>query len=47
MNSDSYLWILKPADWNQGDGVFVFTNLKDLEELLINFYSGWYAKTYS
>ena len=43
----NYLWILKPADWNQGQGVFVFTRIQELEDLLFKFYKGWHAKPYS
>lgn len=34
MTENNYLWILKPADMNRGNGVHVFTTLQELENLI-------------
>jgi hypothetical protein len=46
-SDEAYLWILKPNNSRNGNGVFLFNNLKNLEELLANFYSGWNAQTFA
>lgn len=38
----NYLWLLKPADMNRGNGVHVFNNLEELEILLTSYYTGWF-----
>ena len=38
----SYLWLLKPADWNRGEGVHVFSNLNQLQDWLVKYYNGWH-----
>ncbi len=41
VNGGSYLWMLKPTGLNRGRGIYVFNNLKRLEELLNQYYDGF------
>jgi hypothetical protein len=34
LTENSYLWLLKPADMNRGNGVHVFRTLGELENLI-------------
>ena len=38
--ANQYLWLLKPADWNRGEGVHVFGTLEELEALIKQYYHG-------
>ena len=46
LSNINYLWLLKPADMNRGNGVHVFNNLEELEILLQSYYSGWFQKEF-
>ncbi|CAD8152033.1 unnamed protein product [Paramecium pentaurelia] len=39
-NKTQYLWLLKPADWNRGEGVHVFNTLEEVETLIKSYYYG-------
>lgn len=36
---DNYLWLLKPADLNRGNGIHLFRTLELLEILLTKYYT--------
>lgn len=46
LGEQTYLWLLKPADMNRGNGVHVFSSLEELEVLLNSYYTGWYQKDF-
>ncbi|CAK56346.1 unnamed protein product (macronuclear) [Paramecium tetraurelia] len=39
-SKSQYLWLLKPADWNRGEGVHVFNTLEEVETLIKSYYYG-------
>ncbi|CAD8060286.1 unnamed protein product [Paramecium sonneborni] len=39
-NKNQYLWLLKPSDWNRGEGVHVFNTLEEVEGLIKSYYNG-------
>lgn len=46
LSNVNYLWLLKPADMNRGNGVHVFNTIDELEVLLKSYYSGWVQKDF-
>ncbi|CAD8140623.1 unnamed protein product [Paramecium pentaurelia] len=40
VSKTQYLWLLKPADWNRGEGVHVFSTLEEVEALIKSYYNG-------
>ena len=47
METNSYLWILKPTCQNRGRGVVLFKELDELEKLIWKYYEGEGLEDYS
>jgi len=41
-SSSSYMWLLKPTNLNRGRGIELFSDLQVLEDLLNNYFEGFY-----
>jgi hypothetical protein len=41
----NYLWLLKPTDFNRGNGISVFSKLETLENLLNQYYQGFFQSS--
>jgi tubulin monoglycylase TTLL3/8 len=43
-DDNNYLWLLKPIDFNRGNGIHVFSKLEVLEQLLTQYYNGFFQQ---